>query len=224
MTPLEERGAVHCFDPEQSTWTKLTPATSDYPSARSYHASTSLGDSLVIHAGCPTKGRLNDTWSFDPLTRSWTRLPDAPGDPRGGTGITQLNGALWRYGGFNGETELGKTIDVLPAGAHEWTSHEIPTKDGPGARSVAGLHALHGRIVVAFGERDPSSSGHEGAGRFWTDVWSFDPGSGSWTCVSGSELSGRGWFASDAHTNKMVGCGGLDEASQRISSGWVLSM
>jgi hypothetical protein len=48
----------------------------------------------------------------------------------------------------------------------------------PGNRSVAGFQAVTtgmGReyLVLFLGERDPSSEGHDGAGKFYSDVWAF---------------------------------------------------
>ena len=48
----------------------------------------------------------------------------------------------------------------------------------PGNRSVAGLQAITtgmGReyLVLLLGERDPSNDGHNAAGKFWGDVWTF---------------------------------------------------
>ena len=53
-----------------------------------------------------------------------------------------------------------------------------PGSSIPGNRSVAGLQTVttgQGRnyLVLFLGEKDPSSSGHGGAGQFWDDVWSF---------------------------------------------------
>jgi len=48
----------------------------------------------------------------------------------------------------------------------------------PGNRSVAGLQTIttvwvENTWCLFLGERDPSSQGHEGAGKFWGDVWAF---------------------------------------------------
>lgn len=51
----------------------------------------------------------------------------------------------------------------------------------PGHRSVAGMQTVTiggagGReyLVLALGERDPSSDGHNAAGKFWDDVWAYE--------------------------------------------------
>lgn len=153
---------------------------------------------LFIHAGCLSSGgRTSDLWAFDLGSRIWTRFPSAPEPARGGTSLCMLGTRLYRYGGFNGEMELGGQIDYLdvligssndksgagagrmqlvPAG--EWESHRFTVggKEGPGDRSVAGLVPIttgQGRnyLLLLAGERDPSSAGHAAAGKFWDDAW-----------------------------------------------------
>ncbi|MCJ1278420.1 hypothetical protein MMC21_006236 [Puttea exsequens] len=61
----------------------------------------------------------------------------------------------------------------------KWESVEMPANTpSPGDRSVAGLQSItidQGRnyLLLFLGERDPNASGHEAAGKFWDDVWSF---------------------------------------------------
>ncbi|CAN8105734.1 unnamed protein product [Discula destructiva] len=71
---------------------------------------------LVVHGGCFTEGRTNDTWAFDVRSKVWQQLPSAPGAPRGGTSLALAGGKLWRFGGFNGESEEGGQLDYLPLG------------------------------------------------------------------------------------------------------------
>lgn len=74
---------------------------------------------FIVHGGCFTEGRANDTWAFDVHSRVWQELPSAPGKPRGGTSITIAGGKLWRFGGFNGETEEGGQLDYIQLGVDE---------------------------------------------------------------------------------------------------------
>ncbi|KAL8655123.1 MAG: hypothetical protein Q9210_001070 [Variospora velana] len=152
---------------------------------------------VFVHGGCTTSGRLNDVWGLDVAARTWSPFPDASGVPRGGASLTFLQSRLYRFGGFDGKAEIGEQIDYLDVvtttfddqGGKEQLAvvsatgiWETVSPDSglpmPGNRSVAGLHPVttgQGRnyLVLVLGERDPSSSGHEGAGQFWDDVWSF---------------------------------------------------
>ncbi len=152
---------------------------------------------LFIHGGCPASGRTADIWAFDIASRVWAQYPDAPGPPRGGPSLTLTRERLYRFGGFDGAEELGGSIQYLrltrstfddEGGKGElavsplngqWEEVEPPSGTAmPGNRSVAGLQPIttgQGRhyLLLFLGERDPSSSGHEAAGKFWDDVWSF---------------------------------------------------
>ena len=153
---------------------------------------------LFVHAGCDSSGnRLSDIWAFDIAARIWTRLPDAPGPARGGTCLTFARDKLFRFGGFDGTNELGGHLDYLDmsistlsvkegkgeerllARTGIWQNFTLPENaTGPGPRSVAGFHPVttgQGRhyLLLFMGERSPSSSGHQAAGEFWGDIWTF---------------------------------------------------
>ncbi|KAI9833163.1 MAG: hypothetical protein M1819_003786 [Sarea resinae] len=68
---------------------------------------------LFIHAGCPSSGRLSDLWALDLASRVWVRFADAPGSARGGTSLVTAQERLYRFGGFDGQSELGGQLDVL---------------------------------------------------------------------------------------------------------------
>lgn len=152
---------------------------------------------IVIHGGCPASGRVSDVWALNIASRLWSQFPDAPGPARGGPSLTLNGERLYRFGGFDGVKELGGPIQFLrlisstfddKGGKGElavtplngqWEDVEAPLGTPmPGDRSVAGLQPVttgQGRhyLLLFLGERDPSSSGHEAAGKFWDDVWSF---------------------------------------------------
>lgn len=145
---------------------------------------------IVIHGGCPASGRVSDVWAFDIASRLWSQFPDAPSPARGGPSLTLSRERLYRFGGFDGEKELGGPVHFLrltnsafddKGGKGElgvapltgqWESVEPPVGTlTPGDRSVAGLQPVttgQGRhyLLLFLGERDPSSSGHEAAGKF----------------------------------------------------------
>lgn len=247
MSPLDESGAVFAFSPVNGTWTRQNPSTDSFPCARSYHTATASSAHLIVHAGCgdASTGRLKDTWLFDVTSRNWTQVADGPGDPRGGSAITWLDGKVWRFGGFNGKTELGGAIDHLDISedikASQWETVSFgeitgsargeqgdmkPSTDGPGQRSVHALLPLQGKLVTIFGEGKPSpTGGHDAAGNFWGDIWAFDPLTGAWeeVKVSGDTPGERGWFAADQAGDKVVVWGGIDASNERLTDGWVLT-
>ncbi|KAK4100333.1 kelch repeat protein [Parathielavia hyrcaniae] len=238
MAPIEENGALWRYDPTQSAWTLLEPAdpSAPYPAGRSYHAMASDGtDTLYLHAGCPEKGRLADLWSFSVAPRTWTELPAAPAPARGGPSTAICRGRLYRMNGFDGQTEQGGAVDVFDLAARAWSTIAFKPDgvQGPEARSVSALLAVRvgGRdwLVTLFGERDPSSLGHAGAGKMLGDVWAFDLEQGKWAKVEvgGDAPAPRGWFGADVATegeggHAVIVHGGLAEDNSRLGDVWKL--
>jgi hypothetical protein len=242
MAPVEEHGAVWSYSPAQTSWTKLEPADSSAPAppARSYHSSTSDGAStFYVHAGCPADGRLSDLWAFDVTQRSWTQLPDAPAPHRGGSSIAFSDGKLFRMNGFDGNTEVGGSIDVFDLSSNKWSTKTFQAdgNDGPEPRSVCTLLPVQlGRkkkLLTLFGERDPSSQGHAGAGKMLGDVWIYDISEEWWTKLSPSagddgHPPNRGWFdadvlkGSDMGNDSIIVHGGLGEDNSRLDDVWML--
>ena len=169
------------------------------PNAETISASISGFDdhgTVFIHGGCTASGRNADVWGFDVAARTWSQYPNAPGPTRAGTALCFAQDRLYRFGGFDGHKELGGLqclhfvvathddkagkgeLAVTPK-TGQWETVEAP--DGtpsPGDRSVAGLHPVttgQGRhyLLLFLGEKFPSGSGYDGAGKFWDDVWSF---------------------------------------------------
>lgn len=161
----------------------------------------------------------------------WTQLPSAPGFPRGGTSFVALNSVLLRFGGFSGE-ELGESIEIFDPAANQWTSR--PFTHGPGKRSVAALvpHPyLSTKVVLLFGEKSPSSDGHNAAGKFWSDIWLYDYQKDTWELaeLENTHLladGGVGWTAAAVNnkTNEIIVWGGLNNRNERIGNAWKLTL
>lgn len=238
MAPIEEKGGLWRYTPNQSLWKliELADPSTPYLPSRSYHAMASDGsDNIYVYAGCPEKGRLSDIWSFNVESNTWTELPAAPPPARRGTSITVSGGKLYRMNGFDGKSELGGTIDVLDLATRTWST--IPYKSdgihGPESRSVSAILAVKVKernfLVTLFGKRDPSSLGHAGAGRVLADVWAFDLGREEWTEVEpkGDAPLPRGWFgadvvAGDDGSHAVIIHGGLAEDNSRLGDVWKL--
>eukprot|EP01116_Phalansterium_solitarium_P020416 TRINITY_DN6007_c0_g2_i1.p2 TRINITY_DN6007_c0_g2~~TRINITY_DN6007_c0_g2_i1.p2 ORF type:complete len:329 (+),score=64.59 TRINITY_DN6007_c0_g2_i1:2068-3054(+) len=227
MAPLSENG-VWEFEPSTGSWTFLEDAPGDAPQQRSYHALTSDDkETLYLHAGCPEKGRLADLWSYKPRTRVWTRLADAPAPARGGPTFAYLAAKqqLVRFGGYDGKTQQGGATDVFDLASGTWST--LQTDLVPPSRSVSALVPIDNgrRLVCLFGEREASSLGHAGAGRYHADAWVFD--GSSWSpveYVGDARPVQRGWFAAapGAAADEVVLSGGLSEDNERLGDAWVL--
>ncbi|KAG8418334.1 hypothetical protein J3458_005754 [Metarhizium acridum] len=157
------------------------------------HESDGYG-TLFVHAGCLAGGdRTSDLWAFDVRSRTWTELPAAPGPSRGGAAICISKSRLFRFGGHDGESEVGGRLDFLhlevetfddgasrgEVAVHARAGWQTIVRDGgaeprqewPAPRSAASLQALtvgggKEHLVLAMGERAP--------GAFLDDVWTFE--------------------------------------------------
>ncbi|KAI1112139.1 hypothetical protein F5Y14DRAFT_422737 [Nemania sp. NC0429] len=92
---------------------------------------------FVIHAGCLADGtRTSDTWAFDVHARTWKQLPDAPGPARSGAALALAKSRLYRFGGFDGEKELGGQLDVLHLVLDEFDDQNSLGEIGVSARGT----------------------------------------------------------------------------------------
>jgi N-acetylneuraminic acid mutarotase len=240
MAPVEEQGAVWELNPSTMAWTLLSPLdpSKPFPPARSYHCSASNNDDKIfIHAGCPDSGRLADLWSFAPSSRTWAQLAQAPAPSRGGTSIAFYDGLLYRMNGFDGKIEQGGSLDIYDLASDTWSTRTYVADgiSGPTPRSVSACLpvAVSGRpmLVTLFGERDPSSLGHQGAGKMLGDVWAYDIASNVWSevetrCVESSDgPTPRGWFDADiVDGSAILVVGGLGGTNERLSDAWLLQL
>lgn len=91
--------------------------------------------------------------------------------------------------------------------------------------------------MTLYGEKDPSLVGHEGAGKFWDDVWVLDVRDGGkqieWRQaqiggVGSAEKivkpKDRGWFQAAAWKGKVLLSGGLDVENERLGDLFVLEV
>ncbi|KAJ5667891.1 uncharacterized protein N7477_006461 [Penicillium maclennaniae] len=199
MAPLEEQGAVWEFDPAVARWSCILPSDGSpkaFPVARSYHCMASDGrDTIYLHAGCPEKGRLSDLWAFSVSRRKWTELAPACDPPRGGSSIAFTDNNLYRMNGFDGITEQGGSVDIYSPETKSWASHVYSPdgKVGPTPRSVSCLLPIRlgdrSLLITLFGEHDPSSLGHQGAGKMLSDMWAFDIRTKTWEEVVPGEIN-----------------------------------
>jgi hypothetical protein len=141
--------------------------------------------------------------------------------------------------GFDGRTEQGGSVDVFDTETKEWSTQTFKPDgtDGPEPRSVCTLLPVRlgrkDKLLTLFGERDPSSLGHAGAGKMLSDVWIYDISEQWWTRLDpqdGGEgkPAPRGWFDADVVKGEGMGNdsvivhGGLGEDNERLGDVWML--
>jgi len=89
------------------------------------------------------------------------------------------------------------------------------------------------KAILLFGEKSPSSDGHNAAGTFWSDIWIYDFENYQWeqTQVENAHVlteGGSGWGAGTTETGgrvpQIVVWGGVNERNERIGRGWKIKV
>ncbi|KAG0318654.1 hypothetical protein BGZ99_005553 [Dissophora globulifera] len=201
---------------------------------------------IFVFGGCPVEGRLNDMYKFSLSTGEWSVLPTPPVTPRGGAAMTCHGNKLYIHGGFNGQEQSDLVVFDISSG--EW-AQALPSAQAPEARSVhaivpiAAEDAESDRLLILFGEGNPSKIGHEDAGEFWGDIWSATlpkslqrtPGSSmpvTYEQITLSAFQGnqdnlpcpRGWFQAALWNDKVILSGGLSINNERLADLYLLSL
>ena len=67
---------IRAFDTKNGSWLPITvDISADTPSARYFHATEMVTNTLYIHGGMNETHIMNDFWKFDLLRKTWERLP-----------------------------------------------------------------------------------------------------------------------------------------------------
>jgi hypothetical protein len=147
-------GAV--FKVSTSTWSPLPAAPIG---ARNSHRAFWSGTEMIILGGEGTGAR--NGARFDPATRKWTTIPDAPSsvDTKGG-GVVLGDGALFVWGGVSasGDPLAEGAKYVLSAGS--WSTLPTPTTTvfDPPERASAAVFYGAGRLWAWGGSGNDASS------------------------------------------------------------------
>ena len=163
----------------------------DAPSPRSYLQLVADGARLFVFGGMVGDQRYNDLYVCDTATHTWTRLPDAPVEGRGGAGVCALGGSIWVLAGFCGRA-MSDACEYN-VGAGTWRARADLAL--PAARSIfacVGVPApgLGGPQIVAFGGELAPASGNGDAGKYSDETLLLRVGDGVQVVLAGA-TSGR---------------------------------
>ncbi|KAF9367850.1 hypothetical protein CPB97_005226 [Podila verticillata] len=245
MTPLQS--VLYSFDTELDRWEVIEAKSGEVPAPRSFHAMTASDSDIYVFGGCPSKGRLNDVHKFSLTTGAWSTLPTPPITPRGGAAMTYHSDKLYVHGGFTGQEQSDMVVYDISGG--KWVNALPSSDEAPEARSVHAIVPIASedadldKLLILFGEGNPSIVGHEGAGEFWGDIWTATL-SKSLNGVPGSSLlvnyekimlvasqdgpdgipCPRGWFQALPWKGKIVLSGGLGANNERLDDLYLLSL
>jgi hypothetical protein len=176
----------------------------------------SWGTIFVVGGRDTERGELvNDALAFDIRTRTWSNVPNPPGQPREGASLAIAGDRLYRFGGKGAGAFTSGTIEYVDASpvwkhaeggttplASGWSWEEVPHAEGeaPSARSGAALVGLttgQGRhYLLAVGGQGESST-------FLDDMWAFQLPSEGWSAAAMKDQT-RHSLKRDTHEAKWV--------------------
>ena len=179
-TTFTPTARVDVYDPTTDQWTRLVGA--EMPLATTHSGCVVVGRDVYIAGGYPvqTDGTgqnfsTNQVWKFNVDSNAWTQLPSLP-SPRGGGGMTALNGKLHFVGGADSarvDRNHHWTLD-LNGGAAWAVAAPLPT-----LRNHLGLVALNGKVWAVGGQQ-----GQDAAEVPQSAVEAYDPATNTWTAAA----------------------------------------
>lgn len=163
-----------------ATWTEQSPSSA--PSARTGGMMTydSTHKLSILFGGTAVTGgaNLNDTWSYDSTTDTWTQFtPSTSPSVRyySSFSFDPLTGLCVLFGGTDSDSTAYGDTWTFNAGTGEWT--QVSPSTPPSARYGASMaFDVASNTNILFG-------GYAGGdtGTLYNDTWSFDSSSGQWT-------------------------------------------
>ncbi|KAI4731621.1 galactose oxidase [Aureobasidium sp. EXF-10728] len=160
-SPVDPDSSLWIWSIESSKWHQIV-ADSPKPLPRFDHKLFHYGGHLLLHGGrSSTQTQLNDTWFFDMISHTWTRLPDSPEHSES---VAFADGVLYLITNSPAEgithvhkLEIGDSVPT-PGSPHglEWqritNPSEVPSP-GPNARLGGALVPVttgYGRLYLVY--------------------------------------------------------------------------
>jgi N-acetylneuraminic acid mutarotase len=217
------------YDSVANTWAELRPSGS-IPSVRSLPAwvYASTAKRLILFGGVNETGLLDDTWTYDPVANTWTKLDPAgvvpPGRVWAASAYDSDTGKLIVFGGGAGafdantitaDVQLNDTWAYDPA-ANTWTelkpSGAVPT----GRYASVMAYDPSKRKMILFGGMTPTAR--------LNDTWAYDPATNTWTELSpaGAAPSPRGGHTMvyEPASGRMIVFGGGTSFTAMVNDTW----
>jgi len=139
---------------------------------------------------------MKDFWSYDPKQDYWTRLPDFPGEARGGAIAFTINGKGYFGIGYNGKEKLKDFWEFDPT-TNSWTR-----------KADFGGSARYGAVGFALLNKGFIGTGDDGSEN--RDFWEYDPALDQWSQIASVGGSKRQDAMTFTINDKAYVCGGTN--------------
>jgi len=139
-------------------------ASGIYPPQRANHSSSIIKDSLYIFGGWDGTKRLNDLFSLNTRTLTWTEIQvegTAP-SPRAGMSLTNLNDKLLLFGGSGHSALCYDDLRIYDPETNVWEAMEVASKDdisvlkAPQARAGHSTTLAGSKLFIIGGSYGPT--------------------------------------------------------------------
>ncbi len=174
-------GDTWAFDLDSDSWSKITGSG---PSDRSNHSGSVVGDAWVMFGGNSAASGasftpLDDTWSFDLTTDSWSEINTSSAPPPRLYHSTASDGdRLYVYGGGDENAFIGDfhgDMWALDPNGGDWTELHDGSGNAPIPRIWANLeYDAGGNRLILFGGHDDGILGNN------NELWSFNLDTNKW--------------------------------------------
>ncbi len=167
------------------TWTELHP-TGSLPSARAGYSMVfdhANGKVILFGGGESSGGPLNDTWTYDPATNTWTEIHPRSAVPPARLGSSMVydatSGQAILFGGLQPRNPNGVLNDTWAYDPATGTWTELhPTGGPPPARHSHCMvyDSFDGKVILFGGHKNVGGQAVD-----WTnDMWTYDPMANTW--------------------------------------------
>ncbi|XP_041354748.1 nitrile-specifier protein 5-like isoform X2 [Gigantopelta aegis] len=215
---------LHVLDLKANTWHQVR-TNGNPPLPRYLHSMIAIGNTIYVFGGCSEFGRLNDLYSFDTVSNTWTKLATSNEiKGRTGAGFLAIDDSVYVIGGLCGGKNL-QDMFRFDVQSGQWAVVDAH----PPLPSLAffGVSAIGKNIFVFFGQTDQSSQSNNGLSEFTRDVYVYNTETGGgWTKVSlGGEIipPARGWFPAATCGQRIVLFGGQGLDHGKLDDTYVFS-
>ena len=178
---------IYKYDVPSDTWV----IGSEIPASRRRAAAGVVAHNGKIYIVCGSTGghgafsaRTNQFDEYDPLTDTWTTLPNAP-NARDHVHVAVINNKLYVAGGRNGELpDTVNEVDVYDFGSGQWSTLSAQSNI-PIPRSGAATVAVGRYLVVIGGESNQQVAAHD-------EVHALDTETQTWVTLESMNVGRHG--------------------------------
>lgn len=160
------------------------PVTGTKPPNRLEAGFVTLDDgTALLHGGFNDQFQpIGDTWKFDPVAKTWTKLADGPVRSRHGFAWDPVRKVALLFGGEStGGTYEGDTWEYDPA-KNQWTKRPTTVAPTPRRQLSMIFEPKRGKVFLYGGQVAAAAANN--------DTWEFDSAAGAWKLIE--EGSGPG--------------------------------